>query len=183
MIAEICDRQHGLPDLCRRRESGANACVSATDQSTWMLHSLTLKEITMSIRNSLLAFAAVASLASPAFVPTTASAHYLVPVHTPHLWWPHGGWPHGYCWHTHACGTHIGVGVGVGVASSTTVVNGGGGGSVPVPVPVASAAPAVTPAPHCLTKRELPDGDALFRDLCTGEHAESQPQGSNPSGH
>ena len=42
-----------------------------------------------------------------------------------------------------------------------------------------SVAPAGVPAPApaggCLTKRELPDGSALFRDLCTQEQAESQP--------
>jgi hypothetical protein len=142
-----------------------------------------LEENPMSNRKSLLALAAVASLASAALVSTGASAHILYPIgpHYPHLHWyphgyPHGWYPHGYCWHWHACGPHFGVGVGVGVASST-VVSGG------TSVPVATPAPAVAPAPSCLSKRELADGDALFRDRCTGEHAESQPPGGSPAGH
>jgi hypothetical protein len=47
---------------------------------------------------------------------------------------------------------------------------------------MASAGVAAAPAPSggCLTKRDLPDGSALFRDLCTHEQAESQPQGNAP---
>ena len=44
-----------------------------------------------------------------------------------------------------------------------------------------ASAPAPTPAGGCLTKRELPDGSALFRDLCTNEEAQSQPQTSAPA--
>jgi hypothetical protein len=55
----------------------------------------------------------------------------------------------------------------VGVASAT----------VPV-APASAPAPAPTAAGGCLTKRELPDGSALFRDLCTQEEAVSQPPAS-----
>jgi hypothetical protein len=53
------------------------------------------------------------------------------------------------------------------------------GGGVAVANAGPSASPAAAPAPTggCLTKRELPDGSALFRDMCTHEQAESQPQG------
>ena len=46
--------------------------------------------------------------------------------------------------------------------------------------PVSAPAPAVAPTGGCLTKRELPDGSALFRDKCTGEAAESAPEGAPP---
>jgi hypothetical protein len=49
----------------------------------------------------------------------------------------------------------------------------------------ASVAPASVPAPvatgGCLTKTELPDGSALFRDLCTHEEAQSLPPGTAPA--
>jgi len=56
------------------------------------------------------------------------------------------------------------------------------GAAVSVATTGAALAPASAPAPSggCLTKRELPDGSALFRDLCTQEQAESQPQGRAP---
>jgi hypothetical protein len=53
------------------------------------------------------------------------------------------------------------------------------GAPVGVASVAASVAPASAPAPApaggCLTKRELPDGSALFRDLCTQEEAVSPP--------
>jgi hypothetical protein len=42
------------------------------------------------------------------------------------------------------------------------------------------SAPAPAPTGGCLTKQELPDGSALFQDLCTQEQAESPPQGPAP---
>jgi hypothetical protein len=88
-------------------------------------------------------------------------------------YWGHGygynHWWHPYPWHfCHYgwyCHPHIGIGVGV----ASTVVTGSSG---------AASAPASAPATGgCLSKRELPDGSALFRDRCTGEQADSQTQG------
>jgi hypothetical protein len=59
------------------------------------------------------------------------------------------------------------------------------GGPVGVASVGASVTPASAPAPvpsvGCLIKTELPNGSALFRDLCTGEEAVSQPPGPAPA--
>jgi hypothetical protein len=75
-------------------------------------------------------------------------------------WWPRWHyWPR--FWHYQ----HYGYGIG-GVGYSSGI----------------ASAPVSGPATGCLTKQELPDGSALFRDLCTQEEAESQPQGGAPMG-
>jgi hypothetical protein len=45
----------------------------------------------------------------------------------------------------------------------------------------AASAPASVTSAGCLTKTELPNGSALFRDLCTQEQAVSQPPGAAPA--
>jgi len=145
----------------------------------------------MSTRKSMFALAAIAALATSALAPTSASAHLggfgphggFGHIGFGHPGWGHTGWghyhfgfnhyhwwPHGYCWHWNYCHWHPRFGVGV----SSTVVSGG-------------AAPASTPAPApsggCLSKRELADGQAVFKDNCTGEQAESQPQAGGAAGH
>jgi hypothetical protein len=149
----------------------------------------------MSTRTSMFALAAIASLSSTALAPTSASAlgfgGHVGGVHFGGHFGAHfGGYNHVASNHwQHFCPLdgrcpplthpeppypryphpwpHIGVGVGVGatVAAAGTATE-----------------PSSGPAPSggCLTKRELPDGDALFKDRCTGEKAESQPQGGNP---
>jgi hypothetical protein len=132
----------------------------------------------MSNRASLFALAAIASLATASLASTDASAAQFTVNHSgghfPHL---HPGpicsWG---CGHDHdhdrddwrwRFGFNHRIYEGGGVA----VANAG-----------PAAAPAAAPAPTggCLTKRELPDGSALFRDMCTHEQAESQPQGGAP---
>jgi hypothetical protein len=139
--------------------------------------------MTMSTRKSMFALAAIAALATSALAPTSASAH--LGGFGPHGGWSHSGfshfhvgfnhyhwWPHGYCWHWNDCHFHPHFGVGVG--GTSTVVSGG------------ASTPASTPAPAptggCLSKRELSDGQALFKDRCTGEKAETQPQAGSPTG-
>jgi hypothetical protein len=125
----------------------------------------------MTIRKSMLTLAAISALATSALAPTSASAHFggfhlgwghvHVGFYHPHWWPPHPGCL-GWCgWHPHY---RFG-----GIAP--TVVSG---------APVVTSAPASAPGGSCLSKRELPDGDALFKDRCTGEQAESQPQGAVP---
>jgi hypothetical protein len=137
----------------------------------------------MSTRTSLFALAAIAALGTTTLAPTSASAlgfggHFggHVSGHFGVHYWGHGysynHWWHPYPWHfCHFglyCHPHIGIGLGV----ASTVVTGS----------VAASAPASVPAPGgCLSKRELPDGSALFRDHCTGEEAESQMQGGGAS--
>ncbi len=133
----------------------------------------------MSNRTSLFALAAIASLATAALASTGASAAQFTVNHSGgHFqshWRPYPICSWG-CGHDHdhdrddwrwrfGFGHRFYQGGGVAVASAGT-----------------AAAPAAAPAPTggCLTKRELPDGSALFRDLCTHEQAESQPQGSAP---
>ena len=140
----------------------------------------------MSTRKTMFALAAIAALATSALAPTSASAHlggFGPHGGSGHIGFGHAGWghfhvgfnhyhwwPHGYCWHWNYCHWHPRFGVGV----SSTVVSGG-------------AAPASTPAPApsggCLSKRELADGQAVFKDNCTGEQAESQPQAGGAAGH
>jgi hypothetical protein len=72
-----------------------------------------------------------------------------------HPWPRYGGWPRYY--------PRYGVGGGVAYGS-------GAGYSA-----AASAPAAAAPSTGCLTKQELPDGTALFQDLCTQEQAETQP--------
>ena len=130
----------------------------------------------MSARASLLALAAIATLATAALAATDASAAQFTVNHSGGHFGAHyhpypicsWGCPrehepeHRWGWNHHPIyrGT-------VAVASV--------GGS-------AAAASIAGPARSggCLTKRELPDGSALFRDLCTQEEAESQPQGGAP---
>ncbi len=125
----------------------------------------------MSIRKSMLALAAISALATSALAPTSASAHFGVfhpgwghfHVGFAHLhWWPPHPGCFGWCrWHPHY---RFG-------GFAPTVVSG---------APVVTSTPASAPGGSCLSKRELPDGDALFKDRCTGEQAESQPQGATP---
>ena len=135
----------------------------------------------MSTRASLLALAAIATLATAALAATDASAAQFTVNHSGGHFGSHyhpypicsWGCPrehehredereHRWGWNHHP------------IYGGTVAVAGVGG----------SAAPASAPAPArsggCLTKRELPDGSALFRDLCTQEEAESQPQGGAP---
>jgi hypothetical protein len=150
----------------------------------------------MSTRTSMFALAAIAILSSTALAPTSASAlgfgGHVGGVHfSGHFGAHFGGYNHLAFNHwQHFCPLdgrcpplshpeppyppryphpwpHIGVGV------ATAVASGSEGTSGP------SSGPA--PSGSCLTKRELPDGDALFKDRCTGEKAESQPQ-SQPQG-
>jgi hypothetical protein len=137
------------------------------------------KEITMSTRKSMFALAAIATLATSALVPTSASAHF--GGFRPAWGHVHVGFGHFHLWPTHPgclnwswCRWHPHYRFG---GFAPTVVSGS---------PTVTSAPASAPsAPTggCLSKRELPDGDALFKDRCTGEQAESQPQGSSPGGH
>lgn len=48
------------------------------------------------------------------------------------------------------------------------------------PPVVYSAAPRVAPARTCLTKEYTPQGQVLFRDVCTGEMAINPPTAPNP---
>ena len=130
----------------------------------------------MSNRTSLLALAAIATVATAALASTGASAAQFTVNHSGHFGshfhpYPICSWGCGHDhdrdgWRDHDRDdwrigfNHRYEGGSVGVASA--------GGSVP-------AAPA--PSGGCLTKRELPEGSALFRDLCTQEQAESQPPG------
>jgi hypothetical protein len=171
----------------------------------------------MSIRTSMFALAAIATLSGAALAPTSASAlgfgghfggshfggHFGGEHLGGHFGWRFGGrgWGHGFGYDhwagnhgPHICplgawcpplphpqpyppyprGPHFGPGFGGGVAY----------GSGPrVSYSGIDSAPAGAPAPSggCLTKQELPDGSAVFRDLCTQEQAESPPQGG-PSG-
>jgi hypothetical protein len=129
----------------------------------------------MTNRTSLFALAAIASLATAALVSTGASAAQFTVNHSgSHFkthWHPYPICSWG-CGHDHDHDRddwrwRFGFG--------HRFYEGGG-------VAVASAGAAAAPAPTggCLTKRELPDGSALFRDLCTHEQAESQPQGGTP---
>jgi hypothetical protein len=138
----------------------------------------------MSARASLLALAAIATLATAALAATDASAAQFTVNHPGgHL----GSHFHPYpicSWgcprerdheedereHRRWGWNHHPIYAGpVGVASVGTTV-------------APASAPAPSPSGGCLTKRELPDGSALFRDLCTHEQAESQPQGGAPGG-
>jgi hypothetical protein len=132
----------------------------------------------MSIRKSMLALAAISALATSALAPTSASAHFggfhagwgHFHVGFTHLhWWP----AHPGCWG--GCGRHPHFRFG-GIAP--TVVS--GAPAVVSGAPVVTSAPVSAPSGSCLSKRELPDGDALFKDRCTGEQAESQPQAASP---
>ena len=70
---------------------------------------------------------------------------------------------------------------GFGIGHGPVVATGAGAASAPAPMAMASGgAPSGGPSRGCLTKQELPDGSALFRDMCTQEQAESQPQGGAP---
>jgi hypothetical protein len=136
----------------------------------------------MSTRTSLLALAAIATIATAALAATEASAaqftvnhfggHFGLHYPYPRIcalgcghWRDHEEDEREHRWSDWGHRPYYGGPVGVaGVAS----------------LPPASAqfsAPAPTPSGGCLTKRELPDGSALFRDLCTQEQAESTPQG------
>jgi len=131
----------------------------------------------MSARASLLALAAIATLATAALASTGASAAQFTVNHPGHGGthlhpYPICSWgcrdhdheederEHRWGWNHHPYS----------------------GGSVSVASVGASVAPASVPVPSggCLTKQELPDGSALFRDRCTQEQAESQPQGGAP---
>ena len=71
---------------------------------------------------------------------------------------------------------------GFGIGHGPVVATGAGAASAPAPMAMASGgAPSGGPSRGCLTKQELPDGSALFRDMCTQEQAESQPQGGAPA--
>jgi hypothetical protein len=140
----------------------------------------------MSTRTSLVALAAITAFAMSALAPTAASARgfgggghiggHIGGIHVGGHIGIHGGFhgriggvlraggflPGRFCdWR---CRGHYPVWP--GVVGGTTV-------ATSVAAPVVS-----TPAPtgNCLTKRELNDGSALFKDRCTGEEAESQPK-------
>jgi hypothetical protein len=138
----------------------------------------------MSTRKSMFALAAIAALAASSLAPTSASAHFggfhrswghdhdhdrdrgsFHMSYNHFHWWP----PHPGCWSW--CRWHPRYRFGGGAVSPVVSA-----ASAP------AAVPASAPAGGCLSKRELPDGDALFKDNCTGEKAESQPQGGNPGG-
>ena len=59
-------------------------------------------------------------------------------------------------------------GYGIGLGHGPVVATGAGAASAPASNAMASSGPSR----GCLTKQELPDGSALFRDLCTQEEAE-----------
>lgn len=151
----------------------------------------------MSARRSIFVLAALATLGAAALAPTGASAHGFGGhigggIHV-------GGHIGGIHVGGHIGGIHVG-GVRVGVHGvwpghpicgwgcnphpvwprygwrERVRVGGVVAGAPSVAVPTTVAAP-VAPA-NCLTKRELPDGSALFRDRCTQEQAESPPAGA-----
>jgi hypothetical protein len=139
------------------------------------------QEISMPNRASTLALAALATLATAALASSNASAAQFTVNHSAghvsthvHLFPPicSSGCGHDHDeWREHdrddgrwRFGHRPYEGGPVSVASV--------GGSAPVSAPAPSAG--------CLTKRELPNGSALFRDLCTQEEAESQPAGGAP---
>jgi hypothetical protein len=140
------------------------------------------QEMSMPTRASLLALATIATLATAALAATGASAAQFTVNHPGGHWDAHYH-PYPICswgchrWHDHeederehhSWGwNHRPIYAGpVGVASA-----GRAAVSARAQVPSGSAG--------CLTKRELPDGSALFKDLCTQEQAESQPQGGAP---
>jgi hypothetical protein len=132
----------------------------------------------MSIRASLLALTAIATVATAALAATGASAAQFTVNHSAGHFGTH---LHPYpicvsgCFHDHDAREdererdrrfdleHRPIyGAPVGVASVAASA-------------APASAPAPTPAGGCLTKRELPDGSALFRDLCTQEEAVSPP--------
>jgi hypothetical protein len=163
----------------------------------------------MSVRKSIFALAAIATLGATALVPTSASAFgfgghvggvhfggHFGGLHFGGRYWGHG-YGYGYNHYAFNHGPHIcplgtwcrplshpqpypvvggfphygpRYAAGFGVAA----------GAVTAGVPSAPASTA--PSGGCLTKRELPDGTALFRDLCTQEQAETNPQGGAPNG-
>jgi hypothetical protein len=185
--------------IVRPPSRGLRTSARAPFTNGWMTSNLH-QETPMSIRSSVFAFAAIATLASTALTPTSASAHFGfggvghlggfghlgAPEHFGHFTFGHYNWYHGNYWHHNCywyCVPHPHYGRwwwpryrfgfrygGVNVVSAPTTV------STPAP----ASAPAPAPTGSCLTKRELPDGSALFRDRCTGEQAESQPQGGPP---
>ncbi len=161
----------------------------------------------MSVRKTILAFAALASLGTAALAPTDASAfgfrghvggvhfgghfggfhgfshfgHWGRFSHWGHFYhwgFNHYAWGHHYC--TYWCGPHYRWwgwrwryrGIGVASTGPSYVSSGGS----------APSYSSSAPSGGCLTKRELPDGTALFKDLCTGEQAESPQQQGGPAG-
>jgi hypothetical protein len=139
------------------------------------------QEMTMSTRASLFALAAIATLATALASTDASAAQFTVNHHGSHFGmhlhpYPICSWG---CGHDHD-----------GREDERERDRWGGWNHRPIygaPVGVASVgasvAPAGAPAPSggCLTKRELPDGSALFRDLCTREQAESQPPAGAPA--
>jgi hypothetical protein len=155
-----------------RAQASLDRTVDAGAQTNTGIDNPT-QEISMSTRPSLLALAAIATIATAGLASTAASAAQFTVNHPSshvgvHLHpYPICSWG---CSHDHerderedehrelGWNHHPYYGAPVGVASVG-----------------ASVAPAIAPAPagSCLTKQELPDGSALFRDLCTHEQAES----------
>jgi hypothetical protein len=161
----------------------------------------------MSIRKSIFALAAIATLGTSALAPTSASAfgghfgggHFGGHIggfghFGGHVWghgfgsrfgghfWGHGFGPRFGSWRPGPI-CHWGCGYpgryhwwprfGFGYRGAP-VYGSGVGPSATYAAPVSAPAPAR----GCLTKQELPDGTALFQDLCTQEQAETQPQGA-----
>jgi hypothetical protein len=163
----------------------------------------------MSIRKSVFALAALATLGTSALAPTSASAFgFGGHIGGGHFGGHFGGFGHlggfghfggfhfgGFHGIWHGAGLHPGPicswGCGYpgryhwwprfypryGYGYRGGAIYGAGvGPSVNYAAP--APAPASAPTSGCLTKQELPDGTALFQDLCTQEQAETQPQGA-----
>ena len=96
-------------------------------------------------KSAILALAAAATFGLSAFAPTAASAH---------------GWKHHHHHHGHWHGHYRRA---IYIAPRPVVYRA-------APVVVRSA-----PRPVCLTKEYTPQGQVLFRDVCTGEMALNPP--------
>jgi hypothetical protein len=161
------------PPVGRTAGTGAQTNICLNNQT---------QEMTMSTRASLFCLAAIAGLATALASTAASAAQFTVNHPGSHL----GTHFHPYPICAFGCGhDHDGredererdrregwnhrpiYGAPAGVASV--------GASV-----APTGAPAPAPFGGCLTKRELPDGSALFRDLCTQEQAESQPPSGAP---
>jgi hypothetical protein len=138
--------------------------------------------MSMSTPASLLALATIATLATAALAPTDGSAAQFVVNHPGGHFGSHYH-PYPICswgchrWHDHEEDEREHRWWGWNhrpIYGGSVAVARAGGSAVSV------SAPAPSGSGGCLTKRELPDGSALFKDLCTQEQAESQPQGGAP---
>jgi hypothetical protein len=138
--------------------------------------------MSMATRASLLNLATIATLATAALAATDASAAQFVVNHPGGHFGSHYH-PYPICswgchrWHDHEEDEreHRWWGWNHRPIYGGPVAAARAGGSA-----LSASAPAPSGSGGCLTKRELPDGSALFKDLCTQEQAESQPQGGAP---